>query len=161
MTTIPVLVMLGVRLGVALLTEAQVALEDEGWDYVLERLLEIESHIERYTHAESEVLYPKLFTLMPECSATLAQLHQEHANIAALIQQAICSANERDRARCARAIGELIELTSSHWMSEQRSLYVLAERTQSQGHVLAELAEKLGQPLEAPDGNLAAKRRLH
>ena len=166
MTTIPVLVMLGVRLCVALLTEAQVALDDEDWSYVLDRLLEFKSHIERYMRAESEVLYPKLSALMPESDGALMQLRQEHAEIAALIQQALCGANDRDKARCAHAIGELIELISSHWMSEQSSLYALAEQTESQDHVLRELAEKLGQALDASDEESAAsgrvaRRRLH
>lgn len=149
MATIPTLLLLGNRFFLALLKEAQLAVEEGDWGCALERVREFEYHMSRHRQAESDVLYPRLAALNLALQSELLQLCQEYSEIAAVAEIALSSLAERDRGGSQPAIDRLIELVSGHWMAQEHLIYSVAQ--QADEKVLSELAERLGVIGDNPD----------
>lgn len=142
MATIPTLLLLGNRFFIALLREAQLAVEEGDCDCALERVREFECHMARHREAESEVLYPRLAALNLALEDELLQLCQEYSEIAALTEIALTRMVEGDKEGSGSIIGKLIELVSGHWMAQQHLIYSVTQQTDER--VLIELAKRLG-----------------
>ena len=141
MSSIPTLLMLGNRFFLALLKEAQVALQENDWALALDRIQEFRSHMERHRQGESEVLYPRIAALNPELEGELEKLSRDYTEIDGLAQIALDTLESRDPDRCDQIIRQLIELTSGHWMTQENMIYSLAHA--ADGQLLMELASRL------------------
>lgn len=141
MSSIPSLLMLGNRFFVALLKEAQVALQEDDWRLASERLREFETHMKRHREGESEVLYPRILTLNPDLEGELDKLGQDYSEMAGLTQIALEALEARAKYRCDQIIQQLSDVTSGHWMTQENVIYSLAHAADDQ--LLKELASRL------------------
>lgn len=119
MPTVPILVMLGNRLCITLLHEAQLALFAADYDDAARCLREFRLQVKRHTQAKAEILYPRLVALNANYGNTLGKLRSEHAEIHVYAANALCRAEERNRILCCHAITRLLQLLSAHAACEQ------------------------------------------
>ena len=125
MTSITQLLTTGHRLLNVLLIEARVALADEDWPDVANLVEEFATRLQRHMHAEETIVFPRLSRLNPGSEPALGQCIQAHSEIKTHIDSIREGIGRRDRARCARSLGQLIDFLSCHCRDEERSVYGL------------------------------------
>jgi len=141
MSNISTLLLLGNRFFIALLKQAQLALDDDDWVTASVHLHDFQLYMERHRQAESEVLYAKLTMYEPELDNELLKLGQQYSEIAQLVQIGFAYLEQHHSNESANIIDQLIEMTSGIWMSQEQLVYLIMQEIDE--HLLYELATTL------------------